>query len=79
MGLRKNLVPAIAELSAASEMSSHELSRASAERSVAEPQAQTPYSEAERRQLTLMFCDLVGATELSHQLDPKALREVMRR
>ena len=35
-------------------------------------------SEAERRQLTLMFCDLVGSTQLSEQLDPEDLREVMR-
>jgi class 3 adenylate cyclase len=36
-------------------------------------------TEAERRQLTVMFCDLVGSTELSHKLDPEDLREVMRR
>ena len=35
--------------------------------------------EAERRQLTVMFCDLVGSTELSRQLDPEDLREIMRR
>lgn len=34
--------------------------------------------EAERRQLTVMFCDLVGSTELSQRLDPEALREVIR-
>jgi predicted ATPase/class 3 adenylate cyclase len=34
---------------------------------------------AERRQLTVMFCDLVGSTELSRRLDPEDLREVMRR
>ncbi|MDA2919691.1 AAA family ATPase [Desulfobacterota bacterium AH_259_B03_O07] len=34
--------------------------------------------EAERRQLTVMFCDLVGSTQLSGQLDPEDLREVMR-
>jgi class 3 adenylate cyclase/predicted ATPase len=32
---------------------------------------------AERRQLTVMFCDLVGSTALSEQLDPEDLREVM--
>ncbi len=36
-------------------------------------------AEAERRQLTVMFCDLVGSTELSGRLDPEDLREVMRR
>ena len=33
---------------------------------------------AERRQLTVMFCDLVGSTELSQRLDAEALREVLR-
>jgi class 3 adenylate cyclase/predicted ATPase len=32
---------------------------------------------AERRQLTVMFCDLVGSTALSTQLDPEDLREVI--
>jgi class 3 adenylate cyclase len=34
--------------------------------------------EAERRQLTVMFCDLVGSTALSAVLDPEELREVVR-
>ena len=34
--------------------------------------------EPERRQLTVMFCDLVDSTALSHQLDPEDLREVIR-
>ena len=34
-------------------------------------------SAAERRQLTVMFCDLVGSTALSAQLDPEELREVV--
>jgi class 3 adenylate cyclase len=33
---------------------------------------------AERRQLTVMFCDLVGSTPLAEQLDPEELREVVR-
>src|SRR5882724_5418258 len=33
--------------------------------------------EVERRQLTVMFCDLVGSTALSEQLDPEELREVV--
>lgn len=35
-------------------------------------------SEAERRQLTVLFCDLVGSTELSTKLDPEDMREVLR-
>ncbi len=38
----------------------------------------TPKDEAERRQLTVMFCDLVGSTELSQRFDPEDLREVNR-
>ena len=34
--------------------------------------------DGERRQLTVMFCDLVGSTALSEQLDPEELREVVR-
>jgi class 3 adenylate cyclase/predicted ATPase len=34
-------------------------------------------SSAERRQLTVMFCDLVGSTALSAQLDPEDLRDVI--
>jgi class 3 adenylate cyclase len=37
-----------------------------------------PASEAERRQLTVLFCDLVGSTQLSGQLDPEDLRAVVR-
>ncbi len=35
--------------------------------------------EAERRQLTVMFCDLVGSTKLSVELDPEELRDVIGR
>ena len=51
-----------------------------------EPDRGTPHDEpkpdiarppqAERRQMTVMFCDLVGSTALSEQLDPEVLREV---
>ena len=34
---------------------------------------------AERRQLTVMFCDLVGSTAMSERLDPEVLRDLMRR
>src|SRR5262245_33522305 len=35
-------------------------------------------AEPERRQLTVMFSDLVGSTALSEHLDPEELREVVR-
>jgi hypothetical protein len=36
-----------------------------------------PVSHAERRRLTVMFCDLVGSTALSARLDPEDLRAVI--
>lgn len=33
--------------------------------------------EAERRQLTLMFCDLVGSTALSERMDPEDLKQLI--
>jgi class 3 adenylate cyclase/predicted ATPase len=44
---------------------------------VASPSKQIPAPDAERRHLTVMFCDLVGSTALSEQLDPEELRDVM--
>jgi class 3 adenylate cyclase len=35
-----------------------------------------PYDTAERRQVTVMFSDLVGSTALSARMDPEDLREV---
>jgi class 3 adenylate cyclase len=37
----------------------------------------TDTSMAERRQLTVMFCDLVGSTPLSTRYDPEDLREIV--
>ena len=34
-------------------------------------------TDAERRQLTVMFCDLVGSTPLSTRFDPEDLREIV--
>jgi class 3 adenylate cyclase/predicted ATPase len=42
------------------------------------PAAEARAPEAERRQLTVMFCDLVESTNLSARLDPEDLREVVR-
>jgi class 3 adenylate cyclase/tetratricopeptide (TPR) repeat protein len=36
-----------------------------------------PRTDAERRQLTIMFCDLVGSSELAVRLDPEDLRRVI--
>src|SRR5499427_680500 len=41
------------------------------------PRATASSPDAERRQLTVMFCDLVDSTKLASQLDPEDLREVI--
>src|SRR5215831_671428 len=43
-----------------------------------QPRSTSRRSEAERRQLTVLFCDLVDSTALASQLDPEDLREVVR-
>src|SRR5215472_14298701 len=45
---------------------------------ISEVPASPPPSRAERRQLTVMFCDLVGSTALSVRFDPEELREELR-
>jgi class 3 adenylate cyclase/tetratricopeptide (TPR) repeat protein len=42
------------------------------------PPAEHHAPEAERRQLTVMFCNLVDSTVLASQLDPEDLRQVLR-
>ena len=68
LGPRKKLLKAIAELSGRPTTPSTE--------SAASPRAVAP--KAERRQLTVVFVDLVGSTELSARLDPEDLGEIMR-
>jgi len=40
-------------------------------------EGETPAASAERRQVTVMFSDLVGSTALSERMDPEDLREVI--
>jgi len=44
---------------------------------IAAPRDAPAAADAERRQLTVMFCDLVGSTALAARLDPEDLREVL--
>ena len=67
LGHRKRLLKAIAAL-AATTPSTVGLSTSP------EP---APREAAERRQLTVMFCDLVGSTALSARLDPEDMREII--
>ena len=72
LGHRKKLLKAIAELNGSLAPARGTL--ASQTESAAQASAS---AEAERRQLTVMFCDLVGSTELSTKLDPEQLRDLM--
>jgi class 3 adenylate cyclase/predicted ATPase len=64
LGHRKKLLRAIAELTQADSEPQRDFEGAA--------------HAAERRQLTVLFCDLVGSTELAAWLDPEDLRGVMR-
>jgi hypothetical protein len=65
VGPRRKLLTAIAALRGGAEL------LPAAEQPVP---AAAPPSEAERRQLTVLFCDLIGSTALSARLDPEDLR-----
>ena len=65
-GHRKKLLEAIAELAGAVPVSPQP--------GLIEPKA---HNAAERRQVTVMFSDLVGSTALSARMDPEDLREVI--
>ena len=67
LGNRLRILRAIRELSVA----------APAPDPVAARPAQEPLDGAERRQLTVMFCDLVGSTALSARLDPEDMRAII--
>src|SRR6202007_926047 len=69
LGHRRQLLLAIAELNGDQKSTSHPSSETEA------PIA--PHDTAERRQVTVMFSDLVGSTALSARMDPEDLREVI--
>src|SRR5690349_16881765 len=46
--------------------------------SISQQPLDIPGSKAERRNLTVLFCDIVGSSALSTQFDPEDLREVLR-
>ncbi len=71
VGHRRRLLDAIAALGAPAPAA--DASGSPAETTV----TLAPKGDAERRQLTVMFCDLVGSTALSARLDPEDLREVI--
>src|SRR5262244_3350742 len=68
LGHRRKMLAAISELTGATPVTSE---AAAVE---AQPKAQ---DSAERRQVTVMFSDLVGSTALSARMDPEDLRELI--
>jgi hypothetical protein len=79
LGHRKIMLAAIAGLggsSASAEPQSASAASPGADREHAPPAAA---AEAERRLLTILFCDLVGSTDLIQKLDPEDARDVLRR
>ncbi len=77
LGHRKTLLRAIAQLSQRAEgMGVGSLPLAV---SPDTPPVPPERDQAERRQLTVMFCDLVDSTALSRRLDPEDLQDVIRR
>ena len=69
VGHRRKILSAIAELSGSSAAVANQ-------RLTAEPASAA--AVAERRQLTVMFCDLVGSTALSARLDPEDMGDLIR-
>src|SRR5689334_6795286 len=68
LGHRRKMLAAIAELSSASP---------SKRENVSPTVEAKPHEVAERRQVTVMFSDLVGSTALSARMDPEDLREII--
>ncbi|HUC66991.1 MAG TPA: hypothetical protein VMA53_16240, partial [Stellaceae bacterium] len=68
VGHRRKLLDAIAALRADAEATAP---------AAAAPSGASAPSHAERRQVTVMFSDLVGSTALSARMDPEDLREVI--
>jgi class 3 adenylate cyclase/tetratricopeptide (TPR) repeat protein len=80
MGHRKKLLKAISELNDAmlATASPTETAPGFANDIVGEASATSPVSEGERRQLTVLFCDMVGFTELTSRFDPELLQAIIR-
>jgi len=80
LGPRKKLIKAIAELGGGVVSTPGGASAAVADGDAPNAKASGVASTAEsgeRRQLTVMFCDLVGSTALSEKLDPEELRALL--
>ena len=77
LGDRKRILQAVAKLDGQAAVEAAPAPKAS---EATAPPASSPAPESstgERRQLTVMFCDLVGSTALSEKLDPEELRSLL--
>ncbi len=80
LGHRKRILKAITALSPEPESSPGPTSRStpSTDSQLQSPSAAQPVvSQAERRQLTVMFCDLVGSVALAEQMDVEDYRDLL--
>ena len=71
LGHRRKLLRAIADLESIGKRAP------AADIAAAVPAVPLPLDTAERRHLTIMFCDLVDSTALSTRLDPEDMREIV--
>ncbi len=81
VGHRRRLLTAIAELAGAAEAPRPDRpppDAAAGPATAAGGEARSAAQAAERRQLTILFCDLVGSTALAGALDPEDMRDIMR-
>jgi class 3 adenylate cyclase len=76
LGHRKELLAAIASLT--DDPTAGNAGRPSPAAERLRPSPLAPPMGAERRQLTVMFCDLVGSTSFAASLDPEDLRDLIR-
>ena len=77
LGDRKRILQAVAKLEGPDAVEVGLAPVAIAAFTAPAPSAAPESTAGERRQLTVMFCDLVGSTALSERLDPEDLREVL--
>src|SRR3954447_24881424 len=75
IGHRRRILGAIAKLQ--DDSTSLPAAKPSDDRSASIPAEDAVSQGGERRQLTVMFCDLVGSTALSEKLDPEELRALL--
>ena len=77
LGDRKRILQAVAKLEGPDAVEVGLAPVAIAAFTAPAPSAAPESTAGERRQLTVMFCDLVGSTALSEKLDPEELRSLL--